>query len=50
MEKTNIKKIKIELSKLPNQWHQLQTMRGGRVHKNKAKVIPRRKKYKNYEE
>lgn len=31
---------------LPNPWHFQQKLRGGRVHVDKSKVIPRKQKYK----
>lgn len=43
-------KVKISYSKLPNLFHQEQVMRGGKVHKNKSKLIPRKQKYKEREE
>jgi len=42
-------KIKNNLSKTPNPWHQEQVMKGGKIHKNKSKLIPRKKKYKDKE-
>lgn len=39
-------KIKVDYSKIPNPFHQEQVMRGGKIHKNKKKIIPRKKKYK----
>ena len=41
-----MRKLKIDVSKLPNLWHQAQVMRGGKVHKSKKKLIPRKQKYK----
>lgn len=42
-------KIKVDYSKLPNLFHQEQVMKGAKIHKDKSKVIPRKKKYKNKE-
>ena len=40
-------KIKTNYSKLPNIFHQEQVMKGGKIHKDKRKIIPRKQKYKN---
>lgn len=46
-EKKEKFKVKIIYSKLPNPFHQEQVMKGGKVHKNKSKLIPRKQKYKD---
>ena len=46
-KKNNTFKVKIKYSQLPNLFHQEQVMKGGKVHKNKYKLIPRKQKYKN---
>lgn len=42
-------KIKVDYSKLPNPFHQEQVMKGAKIHKDKSKLIPRKKKYKDKE-
>lgn len=44
------KRIRIKLPEqipAPNIWHQEQVMKGGKVHKNHKKTIPRKMKYKD---
>ena len=47
-KKNDIIKVKVDYSKLPNLWHQEQVMKGGKIHKNKKRLIPRKRKYKDW--